>query len=475
MSFGGEITQEISLSNASTIIQDFIELPPLLPKNLIDHDQHHPKITKEQREKLIQKGRSLMVSIVNGKESEFPHKLEFLSHYKDLNDHWKLPGIAYGDRSQRKTILDNASYITIAPVYYLYSTAAACFWSSVKSSKENSLEVKTSGSDDSISNPCFEDISVEYKRQSHLESVVALIWALYDMSYTSGNAFVRGAIILDDSDQKIHDYLEKYCCLAGNVSFPEQLSSAVCNPWGSNLAYNRQGRSSHFVRKSITHYGLDTRFQHRNFALGVLPYAMTHLLFGRVMTTTGQEVTFIKGEEEGLGDFRAAAKHLINFALPAQNDHMRREKDIPTEIAEEFLTLLKNLQEDVKILNILKNSDAAGDRPWLLLNRLYQNNLVLSDLEKSENIDISAMYELILDIIETETKDPELSISKDVLLSAKSLLALLKQLYNPETLFMRTGNEVLFSDKELYGILDIPFVQNKDEADDVSEKKIDIT
>lgn len=457
---GADITQTPSLSNSSDSLQDFVEIPAALPIDLIDHEKHHPKLTRDQRLGLVLKGYSLMASIINGDVDTFPHKLEFLSHYKDLDNHWKLPGVAYGDKSRREIVLEVATYVASAPVSFLYNKASLYSWLFCNNYEEVSPEENTSDYIDISPNVFFEDTSMEYKHKAQLESVVALIWALYDISYKTGNAFVRGSIILDDSEQKIHDYLEKYCCLAGNVEFPKQLSSALYNPWGSNLAYNRQGRSSHFVGRAITHYGIDARFQPRNFAQGVFPYSMTHLLFGRVMTSTGEGLTFIKAEDEGLGDLRAAAKHALSYALPVQSTRMRREKDVPKEIAEYFFNFFETLKGDPDFFNAVLVDNSMGEPSKVLLNKLCQKSLNSWAFEKSETVDIAWMYEFLWDIKDNYQKySPEAAGSGEILIQVNGLLDILKKRYPEETLFMRTGNEVLFSDKQIYGILAIPFEQ----------------
>lgn len=409
-----------------------------IQETFIENNKHHPKLTVDQRTGLINKGYTLLTSILTDKVKTFPHKLEYLAHHSEFRDHWTIPFMPYGDKSAVKIVSD----LVTSPLKYAADTFTSCLWSS-----SNSEEI----------NPDSEGIETipEYYHRAELESVISLIWALYDISYKTGNPFIRGSILLEDSGKKIHNYLEQYCCFSADVESPNQLMVPF-NPQSSNLAYNRNyaGGSSHFVERAISLYGIDSRFRIRNFAIGVFPFKFTHLHTGRVRTHTGEELTFIKAEEEGLGDNRAIARHAINYGLAVPKTHMRREKDIPETIAIDFFSLLELLyNHDVflnKFIELSFRDSPQNKRKFLLfLTMLSNKTLPPGYFKESQHIDISWIYNFLWDL--KETPDLPLEIADHT----NELLGVLAKLYSEKTLFMRTGNEILFSDEELHTFLKI--------------------
>lgn len=409
-----------------------------IPENFIEHEKHHPKLSLDQRTQLVNKGYKLLYAIIEDQESYFPHNFENLSHHKEFNDHWKIPGIPYGNRSP----LQIATDLVKSPFNFVVDTAAYCLW----------IQEDTGESTPEPQEEC--------QHVAQLESITALLWALYDAAYNTGNPFLRGSILLEDSDKKIHNYLENYCCFAANVPSPDQLMIPL-NLQASNLAYNRNytSGSSHFVGRTLTQYGIDSRFRVRYFAIGVFPFKMSHLLFGRVLTHTGEELTFIKVEDEGLGDNRAMVRHTINYGLPVPKTNVRREKDIPESISEAFRCLIDSIYcDDIFTYNLLPDifKNSPNDKNILeeLLIRRENNLFSISEFQNSHKIDIAWMYKLLWDIKDYYAPNEKVHQRPvEILKNCDTLLEKMKELFVEQTLYLRTGNEVIFTDEDLKQML----------------------
>lgn len=175
-----------------------------------------------------------------------------------------------------------------------------------------------------------------FKRQQLLEDVIAVSWAIAYASCVKKEGFIRGSFSIKDDDQLLSNFFKSYAMEASEVNSGklEHLNYPT-NFNGSYFAYNRTGDyySSHYRGQSIYQIGIDARFESTGYALKVLPFNYTHILFGRVRTTKGKEKTFFKLEEDGLGDVYSTFKHWENYlksiGQPVENPHsMRREKDI---------------------------------------------------------------------------------------------------------------------------------------------------
>lgn len=436
--------------------------------DFIHHTAHHEKFSPEIRERLVLKGRSFLRNIWNGEEVKDNHSFNHLSNYQEFsNEFWHVPFVPYRDEGAINFLYNSVT----SPLQYVSKGVAYCLGgadslesSPIQQDSGHGKFVKVMSYDDT---PPSQKDKLSYQR-AYLESVVSVVWALYSYCYQEGQGFVRGALVLEDQESRIHDFLEKYACFAVGVQRPDQISYAI-SPKCSNFAYRRDytGGSSHFVGRTKTLYGIDARFSMGSFALGVFPFQMSHLHFGRVRNHVGEEVTFIKLEEYGLGDNRSFARHAMNFAASGLSDGCRREKDLLPEIAESASALLALLIEDSK-------NSHYQDRVYALFNKLEQDkydrlmgievkpfnecvvwNIVKPDIFKrlslretsTSALDIGWLYQLIHGIFEMDDRLDSWEVQ------ANSLLETFKLYYNEETLYLRTGNEVLFCDDQLDYIL----------------------
>ncbi|MBW8308572.1 MAG: hypothetical protein K0M45_02845 [Candidatus Paracaedibacteraceae bacterium] len=278
------------------------------------------------------------------------------------------------------------------------------------------------------------------KIQACVETFVSIIWALVDLSWQRSDEFNRGAIIIEDKDKKIHNYLEQLILFCAGVTQPSELNNGIYTILGSNIGYNRLGQSSHFPGRQLTHYGFDARFEIQSFALPVLPFGMTHVLFGRGINHRGEEVTFIKPEEAGIADVRSLLLHTYCFFAPIPpGTILRREKDIPPPIAQEIYILMKriyshremfaSLQQDEKLRHLFKKIETSD------LESLY--------FESTKEYDISWLM-MILSQLKLKGDVPD-----DIQVQINKLKELLIAEFNEESLSLRSGNEVLFLDPEL--------------------------
>lgn len=169
------------------------------------------------------------------------------------------------------------------------------------------------------------------KRQTQLEAVIAVAWAIAYAPCIKEEGFVRGSFSIIDDNQLLSNFFKHYAMQAAGVQSMEinDLTHPT-NLGGSNFAYNRTANvySSHYRGDTIYQIGIDTRFESNGYPLKVLPFENKHILFGRVRTDGRKEKTFFKLEEEGLGDLSSVVLHGLNYVKPVENPRsMRREKD----------------------------------------------------------------------------------------------------------------------------------------------------
>ncbi|HXF90308.1 MAG TPA: hypothetical protein VNJ29_00095 [Candidatus Nitrosotenuis sp.] len=211
----------------------------------------------------------------------------------------------------------------------------------------------------------------------------------------------------------------------------EKLPYAVFNIWGSNFAYQRS--SSHYVQLSNTQIGIDIRFESSSFALALLPFRMTHILFASVKTQGKKQKTFVKFEEAGLGDVRSIASHLSYYSAPTTGLNtqvsVRREKDIIPIIANGAESLIVKLHEI--------NADLES-QSWIydiVKDYLYRSK-PKTYFEDSAKVDIFQLYKL-------SKKFSNYTQNQEISELAKALKKSILDHYNKKTLKYRTGNEVV--------------------------------
>ncbi|WP_010298597.1 hypothetical protein [Candidatus Odyssella thessalonicensis] len=276
--------------------------------------------------------------------------------------------------------------------------------------------------------------------QARVETFVSIVWALVELSWQQGDKFNRGAIIIEDKDRRLHDYLENLTVYCAGVTKSEELSDGVYNLWGSNIGYSRMAKSSHFVGRQLTHYGFDARFEPESFALPVLPFGMTHVLFGRVLNHAGQEVTFLKPEEAGMADLRSLFYHTYCLFAPIpESKILRREKDVPRLLAREAMELIRLIEINRDNLDGLKNDESL----WAAVDKMKSEQFNRLLLETTHHYDIAWIVALLARL------DAVSNLSEELVGQSTYLKEKLCKWFQLDSLFLRSGCEVLFLDEEL--------------------------
>lgn len=441
---------------------------------LIASGGHHNEFSNEEIQKLIEKGGKIVNSL-STQNKEVSHKLEVFENYHKFDDgRRKIPLKTYMDPNTPPTneflnqppnqgwtfssMLSTAtsaipstltSFIPSNPLdtYWKDNSSEGCYEESLssehtscESTKDDNRETKT------------KKFSQSRNRRAFLESNIAIIWKLYDMAYESNQGFVRGAFILEDKNRIIHNFFETYAYEATGTSKDNKLLAPGCYDC-SNFAYNRDGHfntwvgikvSSHFTRKDarITHYGTDMCFDINGFPRPILPHKKRHLLWGRSITQTGQEVTFIKPEDYGLGSIREQINHTIDYCGVSPNvDNSRREKDIPEEIANMAYLLMKNLGQSSLVTQEIFRDEKIFEIICQIVTKTPDSQEY--HYKSSNFMDISLMTYVVKTLINHEYT------STLIRENAKNLWEALKSRYDEKTLHLRTGNEVIFSDEDL--------------------------
>lgn len=476
---------------------------------LFDGTRQHKNLNETQISTLISKGKRLLRNLATGQvltdqdDIFTPEKRSIFENYEDYDDHYKVPLYGYKDLNTPpppSAIPTNPSnegawrisslnpFPSLNPLNYIsldYTLLTQFLHQSTPKIEPNpeitdpemespkSLELS---GESSTENSEETKISQSERRRDYLESVVSLLWALYSLAEETGHSFEQGAFLLEDINRNVYSYLARYAHEASKTPPNCPLPSVL---W-CNFAYDRMNLSTHFIGRRLTHFGIDIRAEGKGLTLGILPYGMRHILVGTVQTFTGKILTFIKAETYGLGDNRELIGHTLHLVkgqmesvwpkfkiLKRENtgesiknaeDNVRfkrREKDIPFLISKEFVHLLMILEESTLSLHQLLREESQKDLKQRLLGLIKQTTDLHLDInpaqkesfinqfQKTNAIDISFMNDLVASIQELESASPLLKTQTDTLWKA------LTSFYEEESLFLRTGNEVLFLDDDL--------------------------
>lgn len=294
------------------IDENFIELP------------NSKEMFEEILPQTMKKGHDLMRTLYNSREldslSEPNQESEILSSIgKTLYDELIRVNFNSGINSEfmpESTGVAEYSNIFMAPINFLSSSIFNGFGAKINSENASPQTIK---------------------RRHYLAIIVSLIWEIYQKNpTTSGELMKRGSYKIIDPYNKLFKLLHNYVKLTTGSSNPGFLSFYG----GNQFAYKRDpswGQSSHY-KKDSEQFGIDMRFEESNTkALPILPEKCTHLLFGKVQIH-GQDHTFIKFEEDGLGTWMDIYNHLGDFwdkqltPPKAEDKQTCREKDIPDEL-----------------------------------------------------------------------------------------------------------------------------------------------
>lgn len=215
------------------------------------------------------------------------------------------------------------------------------------------------------------------QRKDMLSAVICLMWAINRKAEDAGQGFERGSFKLLQ-DPCVLKFLEDYVVFATGRNTIEQVHELNGNRFG----YSRRPdmmRSSHY--KECAHqFGIDLRFAGTEYTIGLLPHGHQHILFGRV-DANGDNATFLKFEEIGIGTIEDNLMHLVHFVhsiTHAPSGSARREKDVPSEIKavySDFVTVAgQEAKQKPTVIDIFKaiNADHDNARKALYLERLNQ-------------------------------------------------------------------------------------------------------
>ncbi len=214
----------------------------------------------------------------------------------------------------------------------------------------------------------------------------------------------------------------------------DNLSPALFNILGSNFVYRRDSKTSHYVGLSEFQIGIDIRFDSASFPLQLLPFKMTHILWGAVRTQLGKKKTFVKFEEYGLGDNRSAFLHSLNFSANTkgidEQPDVRREKAIREPIADAAGKFFEQLHQE----------QTNWDRhKWILdhINQYLYKGKPKGFFQDSSKIDLACLYKLCQSTLKSSSASDELKPL------AQELSNKILEFYDKETIKFRTGNEVV--------------------------------
>lgn len=231
-------------------------------------------------------------------------------------------------------------------------------------------------------------------RQTHLEAVIAVSWAIAFTPWVKGEEADRGSFSIKDDDEALNKFLGYYVVEAANLQSGNIKDLTFL--YSGNFAYDRSGLSSHYTGHTIRQTGIDARFSKGGYPLTVLPFENTHILFGRVHTRGGEDKTFFKLEGAGLGDMYSTLMHSTSFSAPEPENPelVRREKDLLFHIKQSFETCVNDLGCDEKTRQIihayeeLKKTSTTpkkeGETTYLGINEMIYAIQSLSQAKKQQ-------------------------------------------------------------------------------------------
>jgi hypothetical protein len=285
---------------------------------------HSSFLTKEQIDKFISRGKEVLKEIYSGKYKE-QVKEDFIINFDDWHEkHYLLKEIP-SVKSFTNAISKIAKKAHGGTIYSLASF------------------LNTPKDEEKPDDKAFVDKTK--LRQSILEDVVSACWALFYYSVAQGDYTTRGSYSIKDRGNLLHDFFKRYARISEEVEKLGFLKFAVNS---KGFAYNRKKielilgikipQSSHYKTEAVTQIGIDGRFRSTQYSLPIFPTDKKHLLLGLIEKKTDNRTvtkTFVKFEEEGLGDIFSFIAHAKNFSKSVPEElkmQIRREKDLPKKI-----------------------------------------------------------------------------------------------------------------------------------------------
>ncbi|NRB21877.1 hypothetical protein HRU45_04000 [Candidatus Dependentiae bacterium] len=180
-------------------------------------------------------------------------------------------------------------------------------------------------------------------RKQYLDSIISVVWALYDNSLNTKNGFSQGAFNMQN--RAICNFFYEYIEFVNPGHKKMGLLGGNCNN-----PYGYQRMSTHLIAlsklKEIYQYGIDIRFEADQDAQPLLPNHMKHILF---IPYDGENCGFIvKPEDDCMYQFKDIALHSVGvvrskteglIADKTKEIHQRKER-VPKKWIEQFNSLI---------------------------------------------------------------------------------------------------------------------------------------
>ncbi len=212
-------------------------------------------------------------------------------------------------------------------------------------------------------------------RKDYLNSLISVIWCLYDCALKTGDAFTQGAF--NEQSKNLCDFFLRYITFVNpNHDQLGQLGGNFNHPF----VYLRV--STHLKGiEGINHYGIDIRFDKDGPARNLLPNKMTHILF--IPYDLKNHKFILKPEDDCMYNVGEVARHGVGLVLSQvgasdSEEHQRKER-IPKRIISDFDRLIGESgidqeeqvqhKEEVrkwgiqKIVNLANENEFAVDSP----------------------------------------------------------------------------------------------------------------
>jgi len=227
-------------------------------------------------------------------------------------------------------------------------------------------------------------------QKEYLAKIIMLMWHIDNVALKNDEGFVKGSFKILDPEHKIYNFLLGYVRVCTGYVDPKS------HHWASNVnnqAYRRspsKGGSSHYKTETVNdeQFGVDMRFETTQTVYGYLPHEKRHILFGNV----GDNLTFIKFEEVGIGSVGETLQHTFNFGRSVSGgvtQEARREKDIPEEIKNKFGEVSAELNIEVaapdsisEMLALVRDHDDEKQLHLAGFTMTVQEHYLKDDLEK---------------------------------------------------------------------------------------------
>lgn len=170
------------------------------------------------------------------------------------------------------------------------------------------------------------------------------MWYLYAIAVTKGEGFKGGTIVVEDPDKKLYNFLLTYVEAVNKAGMNKPVVAST-NPY----AYAR--KSTHFndVQKKYIQYGIDIRLEDGGKSQPILPSNAKHILFGRI----NENYMFVKFESHGLYVKEGLAGHTGGLAKSIgrkiaskvtggkSEDPLARRESMPQMLKKEYEKICK--------------------------------------------------------------------------------------------------------------------------------------